>query len=116
MKIASVKNISICLCLLSMFLVTTVCLAATHTVKLEDKQFVYQDKAAEKMVIKKGDTVIFKNTDTADYDISSSSKAKTFKTGVIKPGAEKSIVFGSVGEVEVECAIHTEMFLDIQVQ
>lgn len=104
------------LSLLSLLFSGAVHAAVTHTIQLEDKQFVYQDKAVEKITIKKGDTVLFKNNDTIDYDISSHSKAKPFRLGVLKPGAGKSVVFNAAGDVEVECAIHNEMFLEILVQ
>lgn len=110
------RSVMLLLSILSMVFLGTASAASTHSVQLEDKQFIFEDKAVEKITIKKGDTVIFKNNDTIDYDIGSHSKAKTFKLGVLKPGATKSVIFNTSGIVEVECAIHSEMFLELQVE
>ena len=110
------RIVTLILLLLGLFVSTVVGAAEKHIVKLEDKQFIFQDKAVEQIVIKKGDTVLFTNTDTIDYDIASSSSAKSFKAGVLKPGASKTITFDKPGSVEVECAIHTEMFLEVVVR
>ena len=93
-----------------------ICNAAKIVVLLQDKQFIYNDKSVETIDIKKGDHVTFKNSDSINYDIYSSSAANAFNLGVLKPGAAKKVVFSKTGEVEVNCKIHAEMYLDINVK
>jgi len=83
----------------------------THELGQENKTFT-----KEKMTIKVGDTVKFVNGDPFFHNIFSLSDAMLFDLGSFPQGEFKSIVFDSAGEVEVECAIHPNMFMTINVE
>lgn len=65
--------------------------------------------------IKVGDTVNFRNDDTFNHNVFSLSDIKTFDLGSYPGGASKKITFDKAGTVEVECAIHPDMKMTIQV-
>jgi len=104
------------LCVLSLVLVPTLCLAENLTVLLQDKQFIYKDRSVEAIDIKKGDKITFTNSDSVNYEIFSKSEANPFKLGIMKPEASKQVQFKKAGDVEVNCALHAEMYLEITVK
>jgi len=71
--------------------------------------------SVKKLAIKVGDTVKFINQDTMVHNVFSLSDAKSFDLGAYGPGASKSVVFDKPGTVEVECAIHPDMKMTIEV-
>ena len=93
------------------FLSTT---AAVHAkdvvVSQKDKKF-----SATALKVKIGDTVSFKNEDPFFHNIFSLSDAQTFDLGSFPKGQSKTVTFTKEGKVEVECAIHPEMKLVIDV-
>ncbi len=90
--------------------------AAEFTVTQANKAFIKDGKLVEAMTIKAGDTIHFKNTDPFFHNIFSLSDLKTFDLGSYPAGESKSVVFESPGEAEIECAIHPEMYMVIEVQ
>jgi plastocyanin len=66
--------------------------------------------------IKTGDTVSFKNDDPFSHNVFSLSDTKTFDLGSYPQGQTRKITFDKPGTVEVECAIHPDMKIDIEVQ
>ncbi len=90
--------------------------AADFVVEQSNKTFVMDGQPIEHLTIKAGDTVHFKNADPFFHNIFSLSDLKTFDLGSYPAGEEKSVTFESPGEAEIECAIHPEMYMVIEVQ
>lgn len=84
--------------------------AASYVVEQKGKAF-----APNKLKIKVGDTVEFKNTDPFNHNVFSLSDASTFDLGSYPAGQSKKVVFDKPGKVEVECAIHPEMRLIVEI-
>jgi plastocyanin len=77
----------------------------------KDKQF---SKKAIK--IKVGDSVEFRNSDPFAHNIFSLSDTKSFDLGSYAQGQSKKVTFDKPGTVEVECAIHPNMRMVIEVE
>jgi plastocyanin len=84
--------------------------AQEHVVAQKNKSF-----SAKKLTVKVGDSVKFVNEDSFAHNIFSLSAAKSFDLGSFGNGASKSVTFDKPGKVEVECAVHPDMRLDIEV-
>ncbi len=84
--------------------------AETFTVAQKDKQFV-----PVTLTIKVGDTVHFLNQDPFYHNVFSLSDTKSFDLGSFPKGQFKTVVFDKAGKVNVECAIHPDMHLTIEV-
>lgn len=81
-------------------------------------EVVQKDKAFSKkhLVIQQGDRVRFPNQDNVYHNVYSLSDAKTFDLGSYGKGAVKSVVFDEKGMVKVQCAIHPQMEMTIEVR
>lgn len=84
--------------------------AAEHSVEQKNKAFAVKTIAA-----KVGDTVNFKNTDPFNHNIFSLSDIKSFDLGSYPQGQSRSVVMDKPGTVEVECSIHPDMKMVIEV-
>jgi len=84
--------------------------AAEHVVSQKGKAF-----SMKKLSVKIGDSVKFLNEDPFSHNVFSLSDAKSFDLGSYGQGAAKSIVFDKSGTVEVECAVHPDMKLVVEV-
>jgi len=84
--------------------------AAEHVVAQKGKAF-----STKKLSVKLGDSVKFVNEDPFSHNVFSLSDAKSFDLGSYGQGGSKSIVFDKAGQVEVECAVHPDMKLIIEV-
>lgn len=69
----------------------------------------------EELKIQKGEAVKFVNQDSFFHNVFSLSDAKLFDLGSFPQGEGRSVTFDEVGTVEVECAIHPDMHMVIQV-
>jgi Plastocyanin len=67
------------------------------------------------LTIKKGDTVTFANKDPITHNVYSQSPGNAFDVKTQKPGESSDVKFDSVGDVDVQCAIHPGMKLRIHV-
>ncbi|HEC19089.1 MAG TPA: methylamine utilization protein [Gammaproteobacteria bacterium] len=81
-----------------------------------NKTFKKDGKKIESITIKKGDTIRFKNEDPFFHNIFSLSDLKTFDLGSFPKGQSKTVVFDKAGTVEVECAIHPEMYMEVTIE
>lgn len=90
--------------------------AADIEILQNDKTFKLNGEQVEELTINAGDTVHFKNEDPFFHNIFSLSDLKTFDLGSYPAGESKSITFDEPGEAEIECAIHPEMYMIIEVQ
>lgn len=85
-------------------------LAAEYDVPQKNKAFTVKS-----LKIKTGDTVSFPNQDPFFHNVFSLSPTKTFDLGSYPKGETKKVVFDKPGKVEVECAIHPNMQMTIDV-
>jgi plastocyanin len=85
--------------------------AAEHVVSQKGKAFSHK-----KMVVQVGDSVKFVNDDPFNHNVFSLSDVKSFDLGSYGQGLAKSVVMDKAGTVEVECAVHPDMKLLIEVQ
>jgi plastocyanin len=85
-------------------------------VEQKDKAFVYKGSNIQSLKIKVGDAIEFKNMDPFFHNIFSLSDAKTFDLGSYPQGQSKTVTFEKAGKIEVECAIHPQMHMVLEVQ
>jgi plastocyanin len=85
-------------------------LAGEHLVSQKDKAF-----SAKTLDIKAGDKVAFRNDDAFSHNIFSLTDAMPFDLGTYGGGQMKSVTFAKAGKFEIECAIHPEMRMVINV-
>jgi len=64
---------------------------------------------------KVGDTVTFRNDDEFAHNVFSLSDAQSFDLGSYKKGETRTLKLATPGTIEVECAIHPEMKMKIEV-
>lgn len=82
----------------------------------KNKSFVKDGAKIEQVEIKVGDTIRFMNQDPFFHNIFSLSDLKTFDLGSFPKGESKPVTFDKPGMVEVECAIHPQMYLEVMVK
>jgi plastocyanin len=82
----------------------------------QQKSFRLDGNKIEEISVSTGDTIRFKNEDPFFHNIFSLSDLKTFDLGSFPKGQSKTVVFDKPGMVEVECAIHPEMYLEVTVK
>ncbi len=88
--------------------------AAEVVVSQKDKQF-----STESLTIKAGDTVVFQNDDDTSHNVFSSTEGNKFNLGIQKKDGDTKKVthtFDAPGEVEIRCAIHPKMKLNIKIE
>ena len=85
--------------------------ADTHAVGQAKKAFTVPMLKA-----KVGDTVTFRNDDEFAHNVFSLSDAQSFDLGSYKKGEVRTVKLTAPGTIEVECAIHPEMKMKIEVQ
>lgn len=84
--------------------------ASEFTVLQKNKAF-----SESTMTIKVGDMIHFKNEDPFFHNVFSLSDTQFFDLGSYPQGESKPVTFETPGTVEVECAIHPDMFMTIEV-
>ncbi len=82
-----------------------------HVVDQKDKAFTKKS-----LKIKVGDSVDFRNSDPFFHNVFSLSDVKSFDLGSYPQGESKRVVFDKPGKVEVECSIHPQMQMVIEVE
>ena len=91
--------------------------AAEYVVGQKNKTFV--DEAGNKvehMTIKVGDSIRFLNEDPFFHNIFSLSDVKTFDLGSFPKGDSRTVTFDKAGKLDIECAIHPQMHMVVEVQ
>ncbi len=84
--------------------------AEEHVVGQKGKKF-----SASTLAVKVGDTVAFRNDDPFFHNIFSLSDVQSFDLGSFPQGQSRKVTFAKEGKVEIECAIHPEMKMVIDV-
>jgi plastocyanin len=87
-----------------------------YVVEQKDKEFFYKGAKVTTLKIKVGDVVQFKNIDLFFHNVFSLSDVKMFDLGSYPQGQSKSVTFDKPGKVEIECAIHPQMRMTIEVK
>lgn len=85
--------------------------AAEHVVGQKNKQFT-----TKALTVKVGDTVKFLNEDPFQHNIFSLSETATFDLGSYPKGESRGHTFAKPGTVEVECALHPNMRMTVEVK
>lgn len=85
--------------------------AAEHVVSQKGKTF-----SLKRMTVQPGDSVKFVNDDPFAHNVFSLSDIKSFDLGSYGQGLAKSVLMDKPGLVEVECAVHPDMKLVIEVR
>jgi plastocyanin len=98
-------------CLLTLTLIAPPVWAGEQVVTQRNKAF-----STKKLKLKVGDTIKFTNEDSFAHNVFSLSPTKGFDTGSFGNGQSKSVTFDKPGKVEVECAIHPDMRMDVEVE
>jgi plastocyanin len=68
-----------------------------------------------RMTVRVGESVTFMNDDPFAHNVFSLSDTKSFDLGSYPQGQGKSVVMDKAGLVEVECAVHPDMKMLIEV-
>lgn len=92
---------------------TTATIAHAKDFEVAQKDKKFSQKA---LTLNVGDSVSFKNEDPFVHNIFSLSDTKTFDLGTYPQGQSKKVTFDKPGTVEIECAIHPEMKLAVEVK
>lgn len=103
------KTLAVC-GLITVFFSGALTAGQTHEVGQKNKKFT-----VKKMKVKVGDKVRFTNQDRFYHNVFSLSEIKSFDLGSYRRGKYKEVVFDKPGKVEVECAIHSRMRMEIEV-
>jgi len=71
--------------------------------------------SVHQITIKVGDRITFVNADSANHNVYSETKGSEFEI-LQRPGRSDTVRFSQPGSVEVQCAIHPEMTLEVKVR
>ncbi len=108
-KIAALTGI------VSALLICSAVQASEYEITQEHKTFKQNGEKVERLQVKVGDTVAFRNGDRFFHNIYSLSDTKNFDLGSYRKGTARSVTFDKVGLAEIECAIHPEMYMEVEV-
>ena len=86
-------------------------LAAEHVINQKNKTF-----SMKKLAVQAGDSVKFVNDDPFHHNVFSLSETKSFDLGSYGQGLAKSVLMDKSGIVDVECAVHPDMKMTIEVK
>ena len=85
--------------------------AAEHVVSQKGRAF-----SVAKLQVRQGDTIKFVNEDPFAHNVFSLSDVKNFDLGSHGQGTSKTVVMDKAGIVEVECAVHPDMKMVVEVR
>jgi len=110
------KKLMMGLSVSTLLLATPFAMAAEHIVGQKDKAFVTGGSPVEALDIAVGDTIKFVNQDPYFHNIFSLSDLSTFDLGSFPEGDSRTVTFDEAGSLEIECAIHPEMYMEVTVK
>jgi plastocyanin len=92
-------------------------LALPCAVAAEDHVVAQREKAfsEQRITLRAGDRILFKNEDSVSHNVFSTSPGFEFQVRVQLPGQETPVSFSTAGAIEVRCAIHPGMRLQVTV-
>jgi plastocyanin len=85
--------------------------AADHVITQNSKAF-----STTALNAKVGDTLSFRNDDPFVHNIFSLSDVQTFDLGTFAKGEVRQVKLTKPGKLEIECAVHPEMKLVVEVK
>jgi len=85
--------------------------AGEHVVSQKGKAF-----SVKKLSVQVGDSVRFVNDDPFAHNVFSLSDIKSFDLGSYGQGLAKSVLMDKSGIVDVECAVHPDMKMVVEVK
>ena len=85
--------------------------AVDHVISQKGKNF-----SQRRLVVQPGDSVKFVNDDPFNHNVFSLSETTSFDLGSYGQGLAKTVVMDKPGAVEVECAVHPDMKIVIEVK
>jgi plastocyanin len=85
--------------------------AAEYKIIQKDKTF-----SEKTLTIKRGDTITFVNSDTVTHNVYSNTKGCEFELRTQLPGGADTVPFPRACALEVQCAIHPKMKLQVDVK
>jgi plastocyanin len=99
-------------------LIMTVALALSAPTFAGDHLVTQSAKAFSTQVVqaKVGDTVSFRNDDAFVHNIFSLSDVQSFDLGTFAKGETRKVKLEKDGQVEIECAVHPEMKMVVEVK
>jgi plastocyanin len=101
------------------YLIGALCLAASAVLAASSEHVVSQKNksfSVKTLRVKVGDSVNFRNDDPFFHNIFSLSDTQSFDLGSYPQGQSRKTTFTKEGRVEVECAIHPDMKMVVQVE
>lgn len=110
------KKLIMVILLLNLLLVSISVMAAEHVVLQKGKAFVENGSVVESLTLAVGDSIRFVNEDPFFHNIFSLSDLSTFDLGSFPKGDSRTVIFDEAGSMEVECAIHPEMYMEVTIQ
>lgn len=99
-------------------LVATSAMAFTGTALAGEQHVVGQKNKAfttKTIRAKVGDKLVFRNDDAFHHNVFSLSDTQSFDLGSFGQGVAREVVLTKTGTLEIECAIHPEMKLIVEV-
>ena len=84
--------------------------AAEYDVNQKENKF-----STKALHLKAGDSINFRNDDPHFHNVFSLSDTQSFDLGSYPKGQSRKVTFAKEGTVEVECAIHPDMKLKVEV-
>lgn len=84
--------------------------SATYIIDQKDKAF-----SKNYIKIKLGETIDFRNGDPWMHNVFSLSEVQSFDLGSYPRPQAKRVVFEKEGKIDVECAIHPQMHMVVEV-
>ena len=85
--------------------------AAEHVVTQKGRAF-----SVKQLTVKQGDSIKFVNEDPFAHNVFSLSETKNFDLGSHGQGTARSVVMDKAGTVDVECAVHPDMKMVVEVK
>lgn len=85
--------------------------AAEHTISMSGNAY-----APAKLEARVGDIVIFTNHDGSDHNVFVPTKSFGVDLGAQKPGVTTRLPLTRPGTLEVECVLHPDMLLNVEVK
>ena len=97
--------------LLLILLIGTSLFAKDYVVDQKNKTLI-----PHTIVAKVGDTITFKNSDPFAHNAYTDDEANEFDIGMQSPGVDKTIKLKAKAKLNIECAIHPNMLLEVTVK
>lgn len=114
MKLMKITTITL---IVILGMMCTSAIAKEYIIGQKNKTFVDESgKNIENILLNVGDKIHFQNQDPWLHNVFSVSEEKNFDLGSYPKGESKEVLFDTKGEVEVECAIHPEMFMLVKIK